>query len=60
MDADGLPQKESNIFMEKNWAEQSTETNELTLPEKLCQFYVERPKLAFGMFIPFEGFLKSA
>ena len=51
MEGDGQPQKESNVFMEKKGTDQSTETNELTLPEKLCQFYVERPKLAFGMFV---------
>ena len=49
MEGDGQPQKESNVFMEKKGTDQSTETNELTLPEKLCRFYVERPKLAFGM-----------
>ncbi len=27
--------------------------SELTLPEKLCRFYVERPKLAFGEYFTF-------
>ena len=51
MDGDGQSEKESNGLMEKKGTDRSAETNELTLPEKLCRFYVERPKLAFGMFV---------
>ena len=39
------------VLMDKENADQSAEATELTLPEKLCRFYVERPKLAFGMFV---------
>ena len=51
MDRNGQLHKENKVLMEKENVDQSAETTELTLPEKLCRFYVERPKLAFGIFV---------
>lgn len=43
-------EKEEKLLVEKGRPEPTPNIDELTLPEKLCQFYVEKPKLAFGMF----------
>ena len=52
-------QKDEKFLMDKGRAEQSPESDELTLPEKLCRFYIQRPKLAFGM-LNYNNFLKLA
>ncbi len=38
----------SKLIDENDSDNRGNDSEELTLPEKLCRFYVERPKLAFG------------
>ena len=48
MDARRSEEKSAKLLDDKITSHQQDDVEELTLPEKLCRFYVKRPKLAFG------------
>lgn len=48
MDAHRSEEKTAKLLDDKITTHRPDGVEELTLPEKLCRFYVKRPKLAFG------------
>lgn len=51
-------ENDQKLLAEKAGDERPAAPEVLTLPEKLCSFYIQRPKLAFGKSIFLFTFLK--